>query len=83
MNKKIITVLVIAVAITGIAYGLSVPVPAEAAECGLSAQGEVRSLAAQEGRGKQLGQETAESGQAGGLGQQETADNADHCRQNP
>jgi hypothetical protein len=83
MNKRIITALVIAVAITGITSSLSVPVPADAGECGLSAQGEERSSNAKAGQGKDLGQDTAFTAQFnGGLGQA-TAESASLCRQNP
>jgi hypothetical protein len=81
MNKRISTALVIAVAITGIAAGLSVPVPAEAGECGLENMGEAASSLATGGQGKLIGELISEAAQEGNLGDF-VSQNADECRQN-
>ena len=58
MNKRvIITALVIAVAITGIASSLSVSVPAEAQRvCGLDNMGQEASFLAKGGQGEEIGE---------------------------
>jgi hypothetical protein len=82
MNKKIIiTALIIAVAITGIASGLSLPVKAEARECGLDNMGEEASSLAKGGQGKRIGEFISGEAHEENLGQR-VSPSADQCRQN-
>ncbi len=82
MNKKIITALIIAVAITGITSGLSLSVKAEARECGLDNMGEEASFLAKGGQGKEIGEFISGEAQKGNLGPR-VSPSADQCRQNP
>jgi hypothetical protein len=80
MNKRVITVLVIAVAITGIAAGLSVPASAQQ-ECGIIGVGEETSGDAKVGEGKEGGQGIAGLARQGNFGQTLSSE-ASHCGQN-